>query len=75
MANYINQDDLIYYFQKMLRDHINENDREDIIVKAFMEQMIKFIENFPTTDIVFKNGVIYVHAKKMKIKEGAENEK
>lgn len=72
MAKYINQDDLIYYFQKMLRDHKNENGREDIFVKAIIERMIKFIENFPTTDIEFKNGTICVNARSIK-KEDDEN--
>ena len=49
-------------------------DNEDIVTKAFIKQMISFIENFPTTDIEFKNGVITVKARKMKIKEGAEND-
>lgn len=74
MANYINQDDLIYFLQKILHDHRNDNDNEDIVTKAFIKQMISFIENFPTTDIEFKNGVISVNVKKMKIKEGAEND-
>lgn len=73
MAKYINQDDLKYYLQKIIRDHKNDNDNEDIVTKAFIEQMIKFIENFPTTDIEFKNGTIYVNDRSI-IKEGAENE-
>ena len=72
MANYINQDDLLYFLQKILHDHKNDNDHEDIVTKAFIEQMIKFIEKFPTTDIQFKNGVISVTARSMK-KEGEEN--
>lgn len=72
MANYINQDDLLYYLQKILHDHKNDNDNEDIVTKAFIEQMIEFIKKFPTTDITFKNGTIYVNARRM-IKEGAEN--
>lgn len=72
MANYINQDDLKYYFQKILRDHKNDNDNEDIVTKAFIEQMIKFIENFPTTDIEFKNGTIYVNARSI-VKDRDEN--
>lgn len=54
MAKYINQDDLLYFLHKIIHDHINDNDHEDILTKAFIEQMIKFIENFPTTDIEFK---------------------
>ena len=73
MANYINQDDLLYFLHKILHDHKNDNDHEDIITKAFIEQIIKFIEKFPTTDIQFKNGTIIVNNRRM-IKEGAENE-
>lgn len=73
MAKYINQDDLLYFLNKILREHKNDNDNEDIVVKAFIERMIKFIENFPTTDIQFKNGTIHVNARSI-IKEGAENE-
>ena len=73
MANYINQDDLLYFLQKILHDHKNDNDHEDIVTKAIIEQMIKLIKKFPTTDIQFKNGVISVTARSMK-KEGAENE-
>lgn len=73
MANYINQDDLLYYLKKILHDHENDIDHEDIITKAFILEMIKFIEKFPTTDIQFKNGKICVTARNL-IKEGAENE-
>ena len=72
MAKYINQDDLLYYLHKIIHDHINNNDNEDIAIKAIIEQMIKLIENFPTTDIQFKNGKICVNARSI-IKEGAEN--
>ena len=66
MVKYINQD-------KILHDHKNDNEHEDIVTKAFIVQIIKFIEKFPTTDIQFKNGTIYVNARSM-IKEGAEND-
>lgn len=73
MAKYINQDDLLYFLQKIIHDHKNDNEHEDIVTKAFIEQMIKFIEKFPTTDIEFKNGTICVNARSM-IKEGDKNE-
>lgn len=73
MTSYINKNDLLYFLKKILRDHKNDNDYEDIVVKEFIKRMIKFIEKFPTTDIEFKNGVIFVN--EMKLKEGAENER
>lgn len=72
MANYINQDDLLYCLHKILNEHKNDNDYMDIVAKVFTEQLIKFIEKFPTTDIEFKNGTITVTVRNKK--EGAENE-
>ena len=72
MDNYINQDDLLYFLQKILHDHKNDNEHEDIVTQVFIEQMIKFIKKFPTTDIEFKNGTICVNARSL-IKEGEEN--
>ena len=69
MANYINQDDLIYVLQKDLHKHKNNNDPEDVAAKALIEHMIKFIKSFPTTDIEFKNGIISVKARQI-IKDG-----
>ena len=73
MSKWINQDDII----KELKEEIeadNDTSPEAMLAKQFVNAMITFIENFPTMDIEFKNGVITVNARKMKIKEAPKNE-
>lgn len=71
MSKWINQDDIIKELKKQIEAD-NDTSPDAMLAKQFVNAMITFIENFPTTDIEFKNGTICINARSI-IKESDEN--